>query len=316
MAEIGKKKRLQLINRLWMLGHFRNPDYPDLQNVKESDLATLTLTDDAVIQAANSYRKFLNNEWEETLHRHHGRWAAVDDSIGPATVDLILAPRCEYPDYALAEEAGQGCWEPCYNQEGVGYSVDYEGEYGEPMPEWLRQIWGIVTKRVVASYASIGCRLVEVPWNDPVLPENIRTSFVHKRGGWIGLAEYSNGTCSSQVFCKLDLRYRPSQLIDQWCRLLEHEWGHNTRLQHTSGGTMNPTILHGRYTPWRDRPDDPSASTLRRYFDWVDLRGEAPPVDSEWTKIQLKEGTDWERVIVEIINDPLSPFLLTQMPSA
>jgi hypothetical protein len=76
--------------------------------------------------------------------------------------------------------------------------------------------------------------------------------------------------CGDRVWARFAERYQPSDIVNQWARLVAHELGHNMRLQHTTGGIMNPSILSGPFTTnaWRN---DPSYGILARYFGGVPI---------------------------------------------
>ena len=49
-----------------------------------------------------------------------------------------------------------------------------------------------------------------------------------------------------------------------------HELGHNAGLQHTRGGVMSPSIVHGLPSSWKG---DPSRSVLARYYGGEPIPG-------------------------------------------
>lgn len=90
-----------IIQRLWDLGHFHNPETQ--HGVQMKDLGVLTLRDKAVQDAVKSYQSFMQPDLEDfsEIHYHHG--AVIDGEVGPATDDLLEYPRCGFPDYPVPE---------------------------------------------------------------------------------------------------------------------------------------------------------------------------------------------------------------------
>lgn len=185
---------------------------------------------------------------------------------------------CGVPD-VLSDEAlqaiGRGSWpQPC-QKGGVLIHVDESG-----LPDQLRPHWPRVVQTVFASYASIGLKMALTSDRSRC---QITVDFVRPSGGWIGLAEFNNQSCSDRVFNRLSKFYLPSAIFDQWCRLFAHELGHNCNLPHTNGGVMNPVILSGTYTSWQR--SDPSWSRLAGYFGGEPIDEPKPPKPPETPKV-------------------------------
>lgn len=254
------------------------------------------------------------------------RMIVADGRVGPATAKILTNHQmCDcYPpdDRALEVDAGiTGPWGPCHKT-AINFSVDTKGKAGLPQPEWLEDIWDEVEDNVLKAGLSVGVRFRRVPFDHPTEIENIRVTFVSHRPGWIGLAQYPRpyGTCNIQVFCKLNLRYRPSSnrntLISQWSRLFGHEMlGHNCDIQHhnqVKGDMMNSVIAWGE---WQGLGDFPSTRTLvDKYGGELEEDEEDEPIDTGRHIINLDESVDWRKVQVNIENEPKSPFILTQEP--
>ncbi len=213
-----------------------------------------------------------------------------DGVLGPKTDAVMGQPRCWHPDFPdaglaavdlnddqavsrvgrsleldadlvrclcgahgrMLEAVGSGSWPMPCQKEGVTVSWDTSSA---PRGLDTDALWDMVVK----AYANIGVRLVKHTGSGQA---NIRVWWRVLAGSTIGLAEFNNRSCSDSVFCNLDPGYFPNLL--QVAELLKHEWGHNMNLQHTRGGTMNPSIMTVRSIEWSR--DDPSYRTLARYF--------------------------------------------------
>ena len=89
----------QIIERLYNLGHFHNPETQ--QGVAFADLSKLTLNDKAVKEAIKSFQSFMQADLDMYSEIHHHHDGVVDGEVGPATDDLLEAPRCGFPDYPV-----------------------------------------------------------------------------------------------------------------------------------------------------------------------------------------------------------------------
>lgn len=278
--------------------------------------------DPRVVRAIREYQLANIDDIDALIAKHHpGRNMAIADGVvGPATTEALANHKwCATMGHA-AHETGQP-WGPCH-EEGIYFSVDYNGDLGLAMPAWLEDIWPEVLSNMIESGRTTGRRFIETDWNHPVQVENIRVSFVSHTPGWIGLAEYPYryDTCAIQLFCRLNLRYRPSsnreRLIDQWTRLFCHEIGHNSALEHHTearSGLMYPVIYSG---DWEGIPQsDPCYTTLMGYYGGELPDEPDPEPEPGWQDVNLDSSYDWRRVRVNIADEPMSPFILTQMPS-
>lgn len=263
----------EIIRKLWDLGHFINPAHPT--GVTEDDLPNLKLTDASVKIAIQSFQEFMSADFDRLSNQHHGRIGIADGEVGPATTDLFAVERCGYPDYTIEAANGAGSWPAnCRadhpNTHTFSVQVNKSG-----MPSYLRETFEPAFELVRQAYANMGILFIREDDND-----RANTLVTWQRGsGWIGLAIVPNSPrCGDRIWAKFDNRYQPSQLLDQWARLLAHEFGHNMGMSHSRGGVMNPSITSGKFTPtaWRG---DPSESILRRYFGGVPVDIGGGPVD-------------------------------------
>lgn len=179
--------------------------------------------------------------------------------IDDETLNVMSLPRCGCPDTTLLPQ-GSGSWDVGCHTPGiheVTIKVDPRG-----MPNRLQPIFKDVVDLVIGAYKEIGMLLNFDPQGRNI---NIDFSFEYLRGA-IGLAIVPNNPgCRNRIWCKYDPRYNPSDMLNQWARLLAHELGHNMGLSHYRGGIMNSYILSGKFTH-REWVGDPAENLLRRWF--------------------------------------------------
>lgn len=266
-----------IIQLLWDTGHFRNPAFPDTQVVKEADLPTLNLTSEVVKHAVQSYQDFLSPTLEHLSMQIHKRSAIIDGEIGPATKQLFTVERCGCPDYPenAAEAVGRGSWPAgCYPEYPRNHAFKVQVNKNG-MPSFLQPIFEKCWDMVVSAYDDIGIRFVRADNDNKA---NTLVTFQSLSGSTIGLAIVpgSAPACNYRIWARFEPSYRPNDLVNQWARLLAHEFGHNMRLQHSRGGIMNPSIIGGEFKPkaWRG---DPSESILTTYFGGVPVGGGTTP---------------------------------------
>ena len=247
----------EIIQWLWHYGYFY------LTEVDKDDLDGLRLTDQIVIDAIAKAQAFVGQDLDVHTAEIYGRRSDPDGVLGPATIAYFQTPRCAYPDFGpeVQRATGGGSWpagchESWPSNHAVGIRVDRQR-----MPSRLQPIFDDVIARVTRAYADIGMVLI---WGESKV--NIDFAFEPLRGATIGLAIVPSGArCNTHIWCKYDPSYQPSDLANQWCRLIAHELGHNMGMGHSRGGIMNPSIVSGVFTDtaWRG---DPSYPLLRRYF--------------------------------------------------
>lgn len=93
----------RILERLFELGHFHNPETPS--EVQATDLANMRLTDPEAVAALKSAQEFMAADLSGFTFERHGRPAHADGVLGPATVDLLAMPRCGCPDYPIPGDA-------------------------------------------------------------------------------------------------------------------------------------------------------------------------------------------------------------------
>lgn len=254
-----------VIQKLWDYGHFRNPDFRN--NVKAEDLGKLKLSDEVVQNAIKSYQDFFAMQFNALAVVEHNRPGVVDGVIGPATIKLLEMPRCGHPDFEEFSllETGRGSWPAgCHPDWPNNHTFTVQMNKSR-MPSFLNDVIEPAWELCRAAYADMGIVFIREDDNN-----RANTYVTWERGnGWIGLAIVPRSfRCGMRIWAKYSWRYQPRDLVNQWARLLAHEFGHNMGMGHTRGGIMNPSIIGGKFdkNEWRG---DPKERELTRYFGGV-----------------------------------------------
>lgn len=224
----------EIINLLVKYGHLK---------ARPEVIKRLKIDDKPVVRAIDSFRGFM------------GPVSALD------TQSLFKVHRCGLPDI-VDNATGQGSWRVgCHPNYPNNHSVVYQVNKTR-MPGFLKDVFEPAWDLMTQAYAEIGLMIIR---DDQTKNYNSLVTF-EKGRGWIGLAIVGrNQTCSTKMWAKFDTVYKPSDLLNQWARLLAHELGHNCGLSHTRGGIMNPSITSGVFdkTEWTT---DPAYSTLKKWY--------------------------------------------------
>lgn len=264
------------ILRLYQLGY--------LWHVDPSDLLKLSPADDIIKKAVLSIQAKYPNQFHMLMGQKYPKISPYSyeqtGQLGPAAEALITGERfCPLPDilppkgtivdralisdpdlYKAIDSMGKsqgsgawpyGCWDG-FNMHRLLVNVDTSNA-----TQYWKNRLPALQKECRINYSWTGLRIDFVT---NTARADVKLSF--KRGnGWIGLAEFPDGTCSDEVFCYLDPTYQPGD--DRYAlNLLQHELGHNNKLGHTNGGIMNPYINNSN-PDWRQ---DISWNTLKRYY--------------------------------------------------
>lgn len=250
------KTKTEIKDMMWELGHNANPAIPTGVD-RYGDWMDKKFSSTTIRTGIRSYTTFMAYDFNRLVQKHHNRLGIADGDVGPATLELFEVPRCGFPDfdngdseYGWATGSGSwpvGCYEEYPNDHVMKIHVDKSN-----MPSFLAPVFDEALKLCVDSYAEVGLRIVEVAESDA----DTVMSFTPGRG-WIGLAIVpSSFSCGMRpIWAKFDTRYNPSDLVNQWARLLAHELGHNCGWGHWNGGIMNPGIIRGPYDRFEWRND-------------------------------------------------------------
>lgn len=299
----------QIIQLLFDTGHLQFP-FGERQAIQaNSDALALPLTNPFIERAMASYHDFMSECLDPLCIKHHGRPARANGVYGPATAELVKLPRCGHPDYGeeihphdVQAAIGSGSWAGCH---GVGdfhaAKAFIDDKY---MPSFLKPVWDEVWDKSAAAYAEIGLRWTRTEDREEA---NTIVSFERGRKSYIGLAIVGqNESCGSTIWAKFLASYNPSETVAMWTELVLHELGHNSSLQHTRGGIMNPSIMRGLAPTWIG---DPSESILRRLYGGkpVGVPVPEPPtpptppippgtdlLPPEGIIVQMPDGGQWE----------------------
>lgn len=275
-----------------------------LFEVPQSQLGTLNLRDQIVIDALIDLTKFHEEQFTRRSLEHHNRLPVFDGQVGPATDDLLhkdILTRCPVPDYAppkgvvfqfddpalqevvlamqQAEPAlGVGNWKGCHSFDGV-HCVSVLVNQAN-LPSHLQPVFLDVLRIVQKAYADVGLLILflDAAKKDLLTGSirdigiNIDMSFVRSSDGWIGLAIVgTNQGCSSRIWCRYLATYTgggsPATITQQWVSLIKHELGHNCGFMHTQGGVMNPSLINGLPHEWA--ANDPTTPKLKQQFSGV-----------------------------------------------
>lgn len=295
------------IRRVFETGQLWAPNNPDGANVTPADLPKLSAADSVVKQGVVGLQRMMVTEYAPRFALKLGAMPDMENGdLDPAILEVMGLPRCDVPDHApppgahfqfedpdvqqvaeimqakaAAPAVGQrGNWPRCH---GIG---DFHSCFVQVSmanrPAWatdavMKPVW----KNVQTAYAEIGQWITYVGQDMKNLLTgedhtgqhvDTKASWARSSSGWIGLAILTlDLDCRQEIWQQYLATYQGGQSdearITQQSSLWRHEHGHNSGLQHTNGGTMNPSIVNNLPTLWV--PGDPSTPVLKRHYGGV-----------------------------------------------
>lgn len=300
-ADFGKRRAFET-GQLW------GPQNPNGPNVKPGDLATLKPEDNEMQQAFVGLSRMMVRDYAYSFAKHYGTTPTFDGKLDAAMLEVMATPRCDVPDYApppgaqfqfgdpLVQEValemqrraalpatGRGNWPTCHsigNYHCCCVQVSMANRPAWATDAVMKPVW----KNVQDAYAQRGQWIIYVgtDMKDLLTGEDrsgqhvdTKASWAKSSSGWIGLAIKTLGLgCGDEIWQQYLATYQGGSTdaarIIQNSSLWRHEHGHNSGLDHTNGGTMNPSIINNLPLLWV--PSDPSTPILNGWYG-----GEAVP---------------------------------------
>lgn len=278
--QLQREDKSAVLRRLIHLGYQYHPSFPDARNVSEADVNSLELDDPEARALIAGYQTFLSDDFDAYSYAEHGRRGIPDGEIGPATYEMIMAPRCEVPDFFPPDHEvyrqGTGNWKGCW---GVGdFHACRDKVDDRNMPAHVRRNWDKIVATVVDSYAEVG--LLWLPSKDWT-EYNTDMYWVRSSSGWIGLASVMNGRgCGKSGMNSYLASYAANQsdawIVQHWSVLVLHEKMHNCGFGHSNGGIGNPSLRPGTKPTWKG---DVLESAMRQKFGGVRVPIPGSPTD-------------------------------------
>jgi len=223
----------EVIDLLWKTGHFKNPAKPEALSAAEADLPRLRVDDKAVNEAIESYQEFFEAALDELTLKHHRRPSQADGLLGPATAELLVAPRCGVPEYSGTASAN---WpSECRNELRTAYAMRLPGvSDGE-----LQGLWREALRNWNGALADTTLDHVTTP--DPLKVEVYATgkSLPGSTLAWSMLARNRCDVTLMQAY-DTSINWKGSQLVTT----ITHELGHALGMNHVGDptATLYPAI--------------------------------------------------------------------------
>lgn len=304
-----------IIDHLWRLGHFHNPNMPTSLGAMKPEngkqrLTGLTLASSDVKTAVASFQDFMRADLMRIYAAEKGHTnVAIDGEVGPLTAKLFDVQRCACPDYAMegavVEGAATGRWPSGCDPEHpdvhvIRVWVDKKGEiqggspgtFGDksvPMPAWWEplfesRIWPLIEQ----TFLNVGVYLKRVnAWQE--LKGGLSFAWKIPPGNGsstIGLAVVPGGplSCGTIFWLRINHVWRPTDVIDDlvtyYLRTIVHEFLHNLGLGHNSNpaSVLYPSV---QFLPFDARSllADPILPLYKQWYPGTPIVIGKPPVD-------------------------------------
>lgn len=92
----------EFIHLLWRWGHFRNPAKLAALNVSKADLGVLTMSDEPVVEAVQSYQEYHRQTLDVLCMSYNKSPLTEDGIVGAATSRSVQDRTCMCPDFAVS----------------------------------------------------------------------------------------------------------------------------------------------------------------------------------------------------------------------
>jgi len=261
----------QLKQRLWDLGHFRNPEMPTGVETLD-DALKLPLTSAEMKTAVHSYQDYLRADLDHFSLEEHGRLATADGDLGPATERLFSLPRCGFPDYpvpglALAATKLESNW-PTACRGKLKFGYNFANAPGLSAEDTRRAFVGAVNNW---NYALSDMTLTV---QDGTKGADIWAGLKRLAGSTLAWSYLAQDTCNTRLEQRYDSGRRWE--LDYLLTVATHELGHALGFSHNRDGSalMYPSI-HRHSLARRGYPNSTDLSVARS--NGYTLSGTEPP---------------------------------------
>jgi len=286
-------------------GRAWNPD-PEFQNLLNLDEGRVRLMDgsepDAKLLVKSLQESDANYQFE--VFKAHKRFpllnallrAIGDGLIGPATRSLVEIPRCPLPDFPPPPNASFHYDDPELQKvvESMQAAAAFTGSYwrgcDSARPDIHSLTIGIDAKNAPSVFTQNQDKILEARRAcaaeigvavkfviNPASMTGLQQYQVYRSipGSVIGMNYFPNAnSCGRIPDGSMDSSYNPSDWRLHACLGCHESEGHGFGLNHTNGGTMNPSILLTWPLTWKG---DPSWNTVVRYYGGKPIDPPAPP---------------------------------------